>query len=128
MTAKKGIYIELKGIVKFCFTLLVSYHIQAIILILFLLVLSLQKGRKMYFIDTDFIRSKFVLKLASMEDLTEEEVKNRLYEFEEAIIILAEKTTNNGFVIKKGAYISGGIDITEDICQKLEFDNCESYE
>lgn len=108
---------------------ILNYNIQiTIVFIISYLLFLNNKSQIIYYFDTDFIRTKFALKLAEKKYLTEKEILYAFEEFEKTTKKLAIQITEGDVLLKKSSVIKGGIDITQQLCQMLEFSNCDVYE
>lgn len=128
--SKTGFYdLFLKGL-KSVFNFILIFHVQIILICMIIFLLSSKsKHEKIYYFDTDFIRTKFALHLAENGRLNETQIRDALASLEKKINhITASFNLGGGTLLKKSAIISGGTDITVHICEELEFINCNAYE
>lgn len=106
-----------------------NFHLQiAFIFLICYILLTFQKKTEVYYFDTDFIKAKFALQLAEKKNIKESEIIDEFKIFEAEVKSLALKITNNGIILKKNIIINGGVDVTKQLCEELNFSNCNVYE
>lgn len=116
--------------IKKVLSFILNYHIQIILLgiISYLLLNNNAPANHIYYFDTDFIRTKFALRLAESKKLTEAQIREEFLSLETEIKKFSQELGSEGLLLKKSSVISGGIDITIQVCMELGFSNCNTYE
>lgn len=111
------------------FTLEYHLHIIIFILSIFILFTYHKTDKEPFLIDTKYIKDKFLVDLSSRERLTEKEVKAIYQTFESNLRETLDGISKQEkrIILKKPSVISGGIDITKEVCESLEIANCSTY-
>jgi hypothetical protein len=108
---------------------ILNFHIQLILIGIIVYLLTIKtKHDNIFYFDTDFIKTKFALKLAEGKRLNDDEIKERFNEFEKQVKQIGVQVAENGILLSKKSVIHGGVDLTIQICEQLEFSNCNFYE
>ena len=120
-----------KDYIKTVFNLIVEYHLQLIILMLIMAVLSLKhsaNSAKIYYFDAKFIQAKLTLHLAKeYNDIKSDLIHQKIQQTEEDIKNFASNIIGNSALLHKSVIMTGGVDLTYEVCTALNFDDCNNY-
>lgn len=120
-----------KDYIKKVSDLLIEYHLQLIILIVIICVLSLKHNKnssKIYYFDAKFIKAKLILHLAKEHnDIKSDLINQQIKKIEEDIKSFASNIIGDSALLHKSVIMAGGVDLTYEICTELNLDDCNNY-